>query len=169
MLLFCLASPVLISYSWYTLQKKVIRKEIKRKIISGMHREELILLTFTSKLALKSLRWEHDGEFEYKNQMYDIVERETSGDTLRYWCYSDTEETKLNSMIKELAANSMGQNPQNRESQKRLLTFLQTLWLPDQFTWDPGDSNRDHELFRNKQFLYTSILQEPLVPPPRIS
>ena len=153
MLLFCLASPVLFSYSWYTLQKRVIRKEIKRKIISGMHREELILLTFTSKVSLKSLHWEHEGEFEYNNKMYDIVERETSGDTLRYWCYSDKEETELNSTIKELATNSMGQNPQNRESQKRLLTFLQTLWLPDQFTWDPGDQNRDHELFRNKQFL----------------
>lgn len=168
-LLFCLVSPILVSYSWYILEKREVRKEIKRRIISGMGRENLVLLTFTADQAGKSLRWEHAGEFEYKNQMYDVVEKETVGDTTFYWCFCDTRETTLNNQIKELASKSQGHNPQNRDNQKRLLTFLQTIFLPNYFSWDPDDSRRDRQVFQTNHFLYASVFVEPLVPPPRNS
>ncbi len=134
-----------------------------------MDKKSLLLLSFTTREALEKLRWEKPWEFEYNGHMYDVVSSEIRGDTLFYHCFWDKLETSINIQIKELIAKNLGQNPQNRENQKRLITFLQTLYLPDHFLWDPYDRNHDKEFYPDDRFSCLSVFPEPEVPPPRIS
>lgn len=41
-------------------------------------------------------------EFEFNNQMYDIVDKVISKDSVQYWCWWDFKETKLNKQLDEL-------------------------------------------------------------------
>lgn len=84
------------TYFWLQYQKKIIRKEVKTKIINKIDRKELVMFIFTKEETETKLRWEHSKEFEYLGQMYDIVESNTNGDTITYWCWHDHKETKLN-------------------------------------------------------------------------
>lgn len=134
-----------------------------------MDKENLFLLTFTKKEAREKLRWEESREFEYNDQMYDVVFTETKGDSVFYHCFWDKEETVLNIQIKKLVAQALGQHPQNKESQKRLITFLQTLYLPHHFIWNPCDPRQDKKSYPDNQFRCLSAFSEPDVPPPRLS
>jgi hypothetical protein len=149
--------------------KQKIRKEIKRKIISGMKKENVVLLTFSKKEALKKLKWENPGEFEYQRKMYDVISIETDADSIRYQCLWDQKETDLNDNTKNLITKALGQHPQNKETQKRLISFFQTLYVPGHFTWNPDGQDRDYRIYPDNRFLYLSIFYEPLVPPPRLS
>ena len=57
-------APVAMTYTVFQFQKKKIKKEIKRRMIAGMDRDELILLSFSSIDRLNKLEWEHSKEFK---------------------------------------------------------------------------------------------------------
>jgi len=169
LILFCFIAPFPGSIAWYQLQKKEIRKEVKQKIKAGMTKEELVILTFLSSFVKQSLRWENAGEFEYNGQMYDVVKTEIHGDTIHFWCFLDHKESALTTRIKELIAKITGNHPQNRENQKRLITFLKTFYLPDHFAWTPDNFNKNHNYPSSGRLLYCSGFFEPSIPPPRVS
>jgi hypothetical protein len=110
-------------------QKKQIKKEIKRKIISEVDKSELVLLKFTEEEKNSQLTWEHSKEFEYKGEMYDIIETYKVGDTAYYWCWWDHEETKLNKQLNHLVSLAMGSNPKNQDNQQRLMNFFKSLYF----------------------------------------
>ncbi|PTB91022.1 hypothetical protein C9994_16285, partial [Marivirga lumbricoides] len=101
-----LFAPGLITYSWLSHQKRAVKHEVKWKMIAGMDKNELVLLKFTSEEA-KVLKWEHAKEFEYQNEMYDVVEQQTIGDTTYYWCWWDHEETALNKQLSLLVVKAL--------------------------------------------------------------
>jgi hypothetical protein len=61
--------PPLLSYSYLHFQKTAVKKEIKHRIIEGIGKEDLVLLSFHKNSAEKELRWEHSKEFEYRGIM----------------------------------------------------------------------------------------------------
>ncbi len=159
-------APVIGTYSWLQFKKATVKKEVKKQLVAGKTKDELILLIFTKEEAQTKLHWEHSGEFEYNNQMYDVVETEISGDSILYWCWLDNEETKLNQQIKNLVEQILVNDQQNRENQKRLITFYKSLYHSRQFAW--------HTLIKEteqKPDVYTtnwlSISFPPPVPPPK--
>ena len=168
-LFICLTAPIWFTYSWLTISKQEIRREIKRKIITGMAKANIVLLAFTKKEAQEKLRWEKAGEFEYKGKMYDVIDKETVADVILFRCVWDQKETHLNTQAKDLMEKALGQNPQQKETQKRLISFFQSLFFPGHFSWNPDGPNRDHKFYPDNRFLYLSLTFEPPVPPPRIS
>ena len=128
LLLASLFLPVLGMFGWLHYQKRVVRKEIKHRIIEGIDREELVLLSFTTKTAA-NLRWEHAREFEYQGEMYDVVETVVEGDTTHYWCWPDKEESKLNRHLATLTQQAMNQLPQRQDQQGQLLAFFKSLYI----------------------------------------
>lgn len=136
-LFICLSFPFLGSYLWLTVSREKIRREIRQQIRSGIPREELVLLTFTAEESRTKLRWENPDEFEFSGQMYDIVETETCRDLIRYFCIPDHRETGINLKIRKLVAGALDSSPQNMETTKRMITFLQISYLPDHFRWAP--------------------------------
>lgn len=112
----------------HKIQKKQIKRTIKRKIIAGINKSELVLLKFTEKEKQTQILWEHSKEFEYQGQMYDITDFQTVGDTTYYWCWWDYEETNLNKQLNKKLSESLDGNPQNQKRQVKLYNFLNSLF-----------------------------------------
>lgn len=129
LLLFCLVAPLATTLSVVSFQKMQIRKAVKQRMIAGIDKKDLVLLKLTRDEARSRLRWEHDAEFEYNGQMYDIVTIEVGKDTLFYWCWWDNEETQLNKQLDALTACAAGDDFGIKDQQNRLIQFFQSLFF----------------------------------------
>lgn len=167
LLFLCLAIPIAGTFVALKHQKKIVRKEIKRKIIAGINRNELVLLKFSEEEKQTLLKWKHSKEFQYKSEMYDIVETEIKADTTYYWCWLDREETRLNQQLNELLSYVFSHYPQNAEKQNKLLQFFKSLYIPNDVEYQQllaEYCNKTHFLYSN---LYLSFHIIPASPPPQ--
>jgi len=81
--------PSLGTFGWLHYQKYAVRAEVKQMMINkGMAEEHLVVLQFTTE-EKALLNWEHDKEFEYQGQMYDVVDSYQVGDIFYYSCWPD--------------------------------------------------------------------------------
>lgn len=141
-------------------------------MMQGMSKERLVRLAFTKGQIDTLLRWEHAREFEFKNQMYDVLERQELGDSCIYWCWWDQEETLLNRHLDDLAKKAFTKDPQQQKAQDLLFQFFKSVYCnvpdtlesvirlaPDEFSqrliW--GENNEHH-----------SWKQRPPFPPPKL-
>lgn len=123
-----LSAPVVLTFNYLRIQKKIIRKEVKHFLIEETHLEELVLLCFSVRESKEVLKWNHEKEFEYNDEMYDVVKRESKGDSLYFWCWWDHEETKLNRQLDEWLSKALGTHSKHHKQQLRLKQFLQNLY-----------------------------------------
>ena len=128
LLFFCLLAPPVLIATIIHQEKRVVRKSVKKRLIAGIAREELVLLKFSSRQKETLLNWEHSREFEYNGQMYDVVEAVQHGDTTSYWCWPDDAETELNRQLEGLMVQNWGQHPEKNKHQKRWLDFFNDLF-----------------------------------------
>lgn len=168
-LIFSIAAPFWISYSVIQYQKYSVKKEIKKQIINGMDKNDLVQFRFSKKVAETKLEWEHSKEFEYSGVMYDVVESVKKNDSVYYWCWEDDEETKLNQKLNALVEKTAGPDKIKNENLKQLSNFLSTLYNsfnnPFSFDCDNDSSNSLSYYFA----LYLSLTIEPQTPPPKHS
>lgn len=130
LLFLCLLAPPVLVSTLILREKRLVRKEVKERLIAGIPRDELVLLTFSSFEIEKLLKWEHSREFEYEGRMYDIVETVRKGDTTSYWCWPDDAETELNQRLEEMMALQWGAYPEKNKQQKKWVDFFQDLFHP---------------------------------------
>ena len=161
-----LVLPVFSTFLWLKHQKSLIKKEVKHKIIAGIDKDELVLLKFSQKAIYTELRWEHEAEFKYKGEMYDIVEKEISGDTTYYWCWWDHEETRLNKQLASLLDNILGSDKQSHEKQRQLFTFLKSLYIMELPQWNCHPPVREKKQMAYHKAMYSSYFAPPPTPPP---
>lgn len=128
MLLACLSLPVLGTYTWLHFQKLCVKQEVKRAFRAGMSKERLVRLAFAAAQVDTLLRWEHDREFEYQKQMYDVLKREQQGDSIVFWCWWDQEETLLNLQLDDLVQKAFARDPLRKHSEEQLSHFFKTLY-----------------------------------------
>lgn len=170
-LLFILFAPVVTIFLYLQYEKKVVRREVKWKMIAGLDQEELVLLKFSKEQTETELRWEHSKEFEYNEQMYDIVSTEIKGDSIFYRCWWDHEETALNKRLKKLVVNAFDQDENKRDAQLNLHLYLRSFFCTDVFNWEMIPSQKVlvvyQDLIQPKYF--TSLLISPPTPPPKLS
>ena len=138
-------------------------------MIAGIPREELVLLKFTEDQKVNDLRWEHSKEFEYKGEMYDIVETHFKGDTTYYWCWWDYEETQLNKQLDGLLSFAYKKDARTTKNQKIVQAFYKSLYFSDSDI--PLNFYTDLlKLLRPYQVEYfTSLSNAPPDPPPELS
>ena len=166
-LLFSLLTPVAATYSWLQLQKRSIKKEVKQEIIAGIKKKELVFFQFSNNDITSKLKWEHDSEFEYNNQMYDVVEKLIVNDSTQLWCWWDHKETKLNKKLQELALSAFQQDARSKEKQNELNKFYQLIYLKSEFSWKPF---RTINFFETTSFIaaiYKSVTTLIVRPPPK--
>ena len=159
MLLFCFGAPFYGTCFFLQHQKHVVKKEIKRQIIAGIDKKELVHLKFSGSELHAELYWEHEKEFEYAGEMYDVVKQKTIGDTIHFWCWPDHQETGLNQMLRKLVNDNFENNPVNKESQEKINNFLKSLYPVESFYWLSF-------LFQGKQSfsVYISYYTSPFIP-----
>jgi len=167
LLLLVLTAPVAGTYLWLQLKKQVIKKEIKWKMIDGIDRNELVLLSFTVKESETLLRWKHAREFEFRGEMYDIAEVITKGDSVFYYCWWDHEETALNIKLNSLVAHAAGKSTQSQDKVKQVIQFFKSLYF-NEFRIDDAPPQTT---CISKNFHYTFIVKtsgnSPPAPPPK--
>ncbi len=150
----------------FQIQKLNIKKTVAEIIDNGIEKENLILLKFSYADSKSKLRWEHSREFEYKNQMYDIVEVEYTEDSIIYWCWHDKEETEINNQLRTMAKivlpNNIKDDHKDTKSQKNLGKNLYcNAFVKNKILLS---NKRIHHLVY--QFFYSSVCYTPLTPPP---
>jgi hypothetical protein len=120
---------------WLKHQKKQVKREVKWRIIDGIDKSELVLIQLTKAEAEKKLDWEHSKEFEFEGEMYDVVDVEETTDSIKYWCWWDYEETALNKKLAEVVNGLLGNHPEKREKEQKLISFYQSLFSEKIFQW----------------------------------
>jgi hypothetical protein len=168
LLFFCLIAPVATIFVIFQVQKKQIKREVKWKMISGIDREVLVLLKFTEEEKKNQLKWKTSNEFEYKGEMYDIVEKEVKGDTTLYWCWLDNEETKLNRQYEELVFYALECNPINQENKKQIAKFFKIPFLSEPTEKTAIAFQEINNIYLYDQNFYQSVSSSPADPPPKI-
>ena len=127
-----LLAPLPLMVGYLHLQQRAVKKAVKRTLMAGVPDDELVLLRFSHTEAETQLRWEHSREFEFDGDMYDIVRKEETADSVSYWCWNDHEETVLNRRVQRLAAVAWGSHPERRQHEDRLIQLLRQLDLPSE-------------------------------------
>ena len=168
-LLLSLVLPFVGTVSWLNYQKKKVKRHIKHEIIAGIDKSELVLFTFTKVQIENELNWKHSKEFEYNNSMYDIVEADTTNNTVTYWCWWDYKETKLNKQLSKLLAQFLGNDTQNKETKTRFAQFLQSLFHTPLDEWKTNFKPTNTKHNSNYLIAYTSLHLPPTTPPPNYS
>lgn len=136
-------------------------------MITGLEKEELELLKFTKSEEEEQLEWEDSEEFEFNNEMYDIIVKEVKGDTTYYWCWRDTKETELNKKLDDLFVNGFGSDKQNNDTQKRLSNIFKSLYYKKKIV---TQTFPHHPILENSHYCFSNISfsSSPPVPPPEI-
>ncbi|WP_373548766.1 hypothetical protein [Haliscomenobacter sp.] len=171
-LLACLSLPVLGTYTWLHFQKLRVKKEVKQAMMQGMSRERLVRLAFTEGQVDTLLRWEHAKEFEFQNQMYDVLEQKKQGDSMVYWCWWDQEETLLNRHLDDLAQKAFTSDPQQQKAQDQLFQYFKSIYytIPDALKSFLSHSLDDFAQSQNWKVKngHQSWKQPPPSPPPKL-
>lgn len=166
-LIFSFVAPFWISYSIIQYEKYQTKKKVKKLIVSGLDKNQLVQLKFSNKEIKTKLMWEHSKEFEYRGVMYDVVESNSHGDSTYYWCWEDTRETELNIILNRLASNAVDANKKVNDNLKLLSSLLSSLYYSQTNQFDLNESNKSN------RFIYifiancSSLYFSPLLPPPK--
>jgi len=165
-LLFCIVLPVLAVFSFIQYQKEQIKKEVKRQIINGIDKEDLVSLRFLKNEIEAKVQWLHSKEFQYKGQLYDIVETEYRGDTIYYLCWWDHKETELNKLLEQTVNHTTGNDPLTKQNKKRLANFYKSLFYEEILVWKIYNTQIESAATFHK-FVYQTFSIPPPYPPPK--
>ncbi|PLW94486.1 MAG: hypothetical protein C0592_02625 [Marinilabiliales bacterium] len=163
-----LVLPLVGTWMYLSHQKALLKKDVKKMIISGMDDDELELLVFTPAQAEK-LKWKHSKEFEYKGQMYDVVRKENRNGCIYYWCWPDHEETALNNKIERVLAKLFGNDTSEKEKSQNIHRFYQSLYFSIIAIVDFSGYNMWQSLiYKDAENIGLGLCPEPPSPPPRM-
>ncbi len=115
--------PVLVQLGLLFHHKYEINNSLEERII----KEDLVFFEFSEE-ELESLEWEHQSEFKYLGNMYDIVHRKKKGKSIQLWCYQDDFEKELKEKITRFFAFGFEDDLQKNEKQKKLTHFFKGLF-----------------------------------------
>lgn len=154
------------TYIWLEQEIAAAKKIAAQQIREKPESKSLVTLAFGPR-EWNEIHWEHEWEFEYLGQMYDVVERQTKGDTTILTCLWDQEETRLKKELRKLLAGSPDDQPREKEQQQRLQTFAKSLFAA------PMDGKKELLVFSQSNHLNSLYLifpsdpeRSPPCPPP---
>lgn len=168
-LLVVLIAPASVVYLWLQYQKAIVKHAVKERLLENLEANELVLLKFTVAESTSKLAWEHSKEFEYNDQMYDVVETKIIGDTIYYWCWWDHAETKLNLQLSQLVNSAFHSDPQNQEKQQWLISYYKTWYVLGNFYPKLSPPVLTHQQPIEYIKLYFLASGQHTVPPPKWS
>lgn len=156
-------------YGWLKFEKRAIQKSVKRQLMEGIPKDELIQFTFAKSDTATLLNWIHGKEFEFQGEMYDIVTRYYSPDSVKYDLWWDHEETELNRKLASLTNALINQNP-NEQSKSNYLNFvIRNIYCEnDKIVLEsPFYPEKYSPPFVSDEFSLLKRETQPLSPPPR--
>ncbi|MGA0555549.1 hypothetical protein ACO2Q8_02790 [Larkinella sp. VNQ87] len=167
LLLFTLGLPFWGTYSLLHVQKFRVKQQVAERLAAGENESRLVLLKLAVSEVKTQLRWEHEREFEYRGQMYDVVETILTGDSVLYRCWWDQEETRLNHHLETLAGYQEEDRQQDEHSTERF-PYLQPFLCQELASWSMlAIGWHDRQLAAGRiQTLALTVSLAPALPPP---
>ena len=165
-----LTLPFIGVYGWLKFEKSAIRKSVKHRLMEGIPKDELVQFSFANEDTLIVLNWKHSMEFEYKGEMYDIVTRYYTEDSVTYDLWWDHEETELNRKLAQLTNGLINQNPVEQTKTNYLAFVMNTMFCENkQFIFKtPFQEELIYTPFIDLKLNYSNRAEKPLSPPPRL-
>lgn len=161
-------APFYGTYIYLSLQQKAIQEDVQRKLEEGIPKNELVKLTFSKKEIHGLLKWEHDKEFEFKGQMYDVVEVIDVGDSLQYLCWWDKAETATKKNKQDLLHAAIDTSNPAKHIPFTFSDYYKSIY----FLFSPFNGGETPENGRNKPITSSTfkgiLLVQSLSPPPRL-
>jgi len=149
------------------IEKKNIRREVKRMLMRETLSDQLVRLVFESSQTTAEIRWVHDGEFSYAGTMYDVVSQKEEGDSVVFICWPDHAESAVNQRLSDLA-DLLLQGRKPSENEKQLNSFIQKLYCDRAGIQLTLPSFRCEKVLALLQLALPSPAGEPDSPPPRV-
>jgi hypothetical protein len=119
-----LCAPVVLSFNYLRIQKKLIRKEVKHHLIEQTKLDDLVLLSFSVEESQEILKWKHEKEFEFDGEMYDVVKRESRDDSLFLLVLVGSRGNTTQSAIRHSPGQSAGKSSRSQESKAKVKAFF---------------------------------------------
>jgi hypothetical protein len=166
-LLLIIAIATLLPFAYLKMERKAIRKTIKHKIIDGIDREELVLLVFQKNEINQQVKWKHSKEFQFKGEMFDVVEKEFANDSVYYWVWWDKQETALNQKVASLVRQNFAQNPYQNNKNQVITHFFKTLYFTEKPTIQLVVLKNEITHFTPYKSFISYWQQSPTTPPPK--
>lgn len=106
----------------YRIQRSVIRESVKQQVVAGIDSSDLVEITIPNHRLELDLQWEHEREFKYKGQWYDLVSSKQKENSTVFLCYSDKKETQLEEKFEEITSVEIDST--DRQSQRAKFSQL---------------------------------------------
>lgn len=107
-----------------SIKKGQIHQRVTHELKHKHKHKDLVQLIISKGEQYRQLIWHKAHEFEYKGQMYDIVDQNETKDSYLFTCYADKEESKIVQLIKKESQRK--QHPEKQVSGKHKLTLFYT-------------------------------------------
>lgn len=164
-MLIVLVAPFIGLGLWSSYQQQMTRNEVMSILQAGVSRNMLTLLVFNNKQETEHLTWKHSKEFSFHGEMYDVMEKESNGDSTYYWCWKDHEETKLNKDIKTRWRTLLGFGKDRKTSNDQKLTVFNPLFYQHQGSKSLVLDSCLFTIYEQKEQYYSFHFPPPVPPP----
>jgi len=152
--------------------KYQIEDEIKSMIKQNVFNQQL----YTFKLPIKfhknatsGITWvKENKEFRYKNQMYDVVKRKFTRDSVYYYCINDKKEEKLFTSLYEFVGKNVCNDVNHNKNFQHTIRKLLNNYFFEDF---PDQVYLAYTIFNvhNSTEHFLSLFSERIFPPPKIN
>ncbi|MGM0944376.1 MAG: hypothetical protein ACQEW9_04270 [Bacteroidota bacterium] len=162
--LLALTAPLLLMFLVLKSQLLEVRQSVEEKFERGFEKDRILTFEFTPAEIKEKLRWEHDREFEYEGQMYDVLDRSEIDDLIYLTVYADHEETELKLKLAKLLEGDL---EQNKEKNSRRSDFHYTLFQSNSQSWvlNPTFQHLGEPIALPEDF-FDLPMKSPTSPPP---
>lgn len=157
-----IAGPMSLGMAAFELRFWELRENFSERYTQSENKERVQTLIFSKSEISQVLKWEHDREFEYQGQMYDVLEVHDKGEQVEYLVWHDEEESELKE--KERKYEDFDHEAPERAQSKssfHLTFFFQEIPLTSflKLSLEPLDSIQIEAFWNNLNTL-------PITPPP---
>lgn len=146
MLGYCLFSVLIVTHKKYVFNK-IMSGEMDNEEVCVLHEADII-----------GAEWEHEKEFSWKGEMYDVIKKEYSKDGTIYTCKKDVKEDQLINQKRKSEERSAG-----TKMIKMTKIFVQSAVCYEIHFTLISVKQSVSTVFKNYSFLYSTII----VPPPK--
>jgi hypothetical protein len=167
-LILTLCLPMLVIWSYFAVKQQMVKNEVEEKRNEGFNKDVVKILTFAKKDIKNILRWEHDREFEFLGEMYDVISSKESKDSVSYTCYWDIEETKIKKQIAKLLFSDNENFPFQHEKEAKMIEYFKQFYTFQNVIMIADKLYQDIPLYllNNKEIVFIKQLFNTVPHPP---
>lgn len=166
MLILTLTVPFVGAWQFFSTQFKLARQEAKAMMDRAYPETLNVYFEFNKIESQTLLRWEHDSEFEYRGEMYDVLRKEVIDGKIRYWCYWDRKETVLKNEFRDFLVNAFSGHARDQKSEMHFSIFLKTLFsnsvpIPHPASYNPSEAELTNWIHTKIAGVYIAPFPDP--------